>query len=388
MTLARIVRPLAAALLVLSLLPSTSSAQAGRYDSFYVFGDSLADIGNVWLTSKALRVNPAPPPSESPNLTYFNGRFSNGPVAFEYLWQQLSGRAPGTSGALVPYMAAPLVKSPGAVNFAFGGTGTPVLDQTPGGLYAPGLLGQVELFRLSLQGKKPSKKALYAIVTGANDYRDDAFNEPMDPREVTANIGKAVERLYAIGARDILVLTLPNLGCLPYVPPYINAEMQPESECIAPAPPTVPGAPLRPSQLTAVHNAALVGTLNQLKASGRLSGATVRVVDVNRVFDGLRTAIGDAPQGPVGVPLWSLPALDIYLPLLPVPPTAAGPVPGSACLFVTPALCTDVPAFSLGPNAVIDPALPGFELLFWDVVHPTTFAHRQLATALYAALAQ
>ncbi|MBA2353253.1 MAG: hypothetical protein H0V80_01150, partial [Acidobacteria bacterium] len=129
MTLVRLLRPLPAVLLLVSLLAPSAAAQSPTYDSFYVFGDSLADNGNVWLTSKLLHVTPAPPPSQSPNRTYFDGRFSNGPVAFEYLWERVRKRG---APALVPYISSPVLGHKSAVNFAFGGTGTPLLDQTPG----------------------------------------------------------------------------------------------------------------------------------------------------------------------------------------------------------------------------------------------------------------
>src|SRR5262249_8587531 len=229
----KFVRTVLALLLTLATLPLTISADGPRFDSFYAFGDSLADIGNVLLASKALRVDPAPPPSTSPHRTYFDGRFSNGPVGFEYLWQLISGQAPGSPKALKPFLAAPILGATGAVNFAFGGTGTAFIDQTPGGLFAPGLKGQVELFRVALHGRRPSKRALYAIVTGANDYRDDPFNVPMDPNEVIRNIADAVTTLYQLGARDIMVLNLPDLGLIP-----ANA-----------------GNPGPASQLSALHNA-------------------------------------------------------------------------------------------------------------------------------------
>ena len=82
-------------------------------------------------------------------------------------------------------------------------------------MWAPGLKGQVELFRLALLGRKPSSRSLYVIATGANDYRDDPFNVPMDPEEVARNIEEAIGSLYKIGARDVMVLNLPDLGKIP-----------------------------------------------------------------------------------------------------------------------------------------------------------------------------
>lgn len=359
MTQARFFRSLAVALLSVSLLPSAASAQVGTFDAFYVFGDSLADNGNVWLTSKLLGIEPAPPPSESPNLTYFQGRFSNGPVAFEYLWNRLRQ---GTSvGPLRPYLATAF--KPGgnpAVNFAFGGTGTPLLDQTPGGLWAPGLLGQVELFSVSLGGRKPSRNALYAIVSGANDYGTDPYNRPMSPATVVANIISAVKRLHKLGARDILVLTLPNLGCTP--------SAGAPASCIDDALPPADGVPDNPSELSALHNALLAAELARLNL-----GPRVRLVDVNVVFASLRQALG---------PAWPLPAIDVLIPT-PIALPDGTLAPMSACLFVNPALCTDVPAWSRQADGTF--ATP-FPLLFWDIVHPTTDAHRALGDYLYAAL--
>ena len=204
------------ALLSLFLFPSLAAAQAPQYDCFFVFGDSLADNGNVLIQSRALRANPPVPPSTSPHRTYFEGRFSNGYVGFEYLWESLTGNAPGSRYALKPFLAAPLIQPRAcAVNFAFGGTGTPYLDQTPGGMWSPGLKGQVELFRLALLGKKPPPRSLYAIATGANDYRADQFNNPMHPADVVRNIEEAVVSLYKLGARDVMVVNLPDLGKVP-----------------------------------------------------------------------------------------------------------------------------------------------------------------------------
>lgn len=360
MTLAKTLKPLLAATMMVSLLAAPAAAQEGAYEQFFTFGDSLADSGNVWLASKLLGVSPAPPPSETPNRAYFDGRFSNGPIAFEYLWNRL--RTGTTSGPLRPYIMSPIVPSRGAVNYAFGGTGTPLLDQTPGGLHAPGLLGQVELFRLGLAGRRPSKRALYAIVTGANDYRVDQYNPaPTDPQVVIANIVTALRRLHALGARDILVLSLPNLGCLPYS----------TTPCDDNPPPPAPGVPPTPSQLTAYHNGLLAAAIAGL----RLPAARIRYVDVNPAFAELRNAV-PTPPGLV-------PGIDLLFPAPLFIDQNGVPVPTSACLFVDPALCPQVPEDVLGPDAQ---TIAGLPLVFWDIVHPTTYAHRKLADVLFAHL--
>lgn len=339
MTTVRFTRALAAAALTIGGLGAASPATAGprtpQHDHLYVFGDSLADTGNVFLLSRWIGVDPAPPPSESPHKTYFQGRFSNGPVAFEYLWQLLSGNAPGSAGGLVPVSAGPDLSRAAAVNFAFGGTGTPFIDRTPGGLYAPGLKGQVALFGAALRDK-PSKRALYAVVTGANDYRSDQFNQPMAPEVVVGNIVDAVTSLYAVGARDVVVLNMPDLGLLPGS--------------------GGPGSPA--SLLSAYHNALLKERLDALAA--RYKGLHIVHIDINAIFLELRAQM-DA----------TTPALDVLFPPELFPPGFTM----SVCLFFNPVTCADVPTFDMHGA-----------YLFWDIIHPTTDVHRIVGQRVYDAL--
>src|SRR5688572_10054977 len=116
-----------AALLLRIVLPSIASAQMPHFDSLYVFGDSLADNGNVLIQSEFLGAQPPVPPRP----TYFNGRFSNGYVGFEYLWQILTNKPLEGPEALRPFLASPFARG-AAINFAYGGTGTAFVDQTPG----------------------------------------------------------------------------------------------------------------------------------------------------------------------------------------------------------------------------------------------------------------
>jgi phospholipase/lecithinase/hemolysin len=323
---------LIATVAIACLLPTSAPAQVPRFDSFYVFGDSLADNGNLFILSKLLKIEPAIPPSEHPYQTYFDGRFSNGYIEFEYLWHRLSGYEPGSVRGLTPFLGSFHLHTT-AVDFAFGGTGTPYLDQTPGGNWAPGLKGQVELFRASLRGKKPSKHALYAIATGPNDYRNDPFNVPMPPAEVVRNIVDSIEKLYWLGARHVMVLDLPDLGLIP-----ANA-----------------GDPEPASQISALHNLMLADALNDLQAE--LPALHLVQVKLDPLFKDLLLRLES-----------QVPALAVF-----APPGAA------ACLFINPALCQDV-----SPNLFNRLDL-GF--LFWDVVHPTTEAHHILADYLYEQLA-
>lgn len=322
----------AAFLLVVAILPERIAAQPKHFsfESFFVFGDSLADIGNTFIGSAAVG-------QPLPTGTYFNRRFTNGPVAFEYLWQLLSGNAPGTPGALRAFLQAPQLGATGSVNFAFGGTGTPYVDLTPDGVLAPGALGQVELFRLALKGRRPPKRALYAVVTGANDYSIHPFNEPMDPADSVANIAQAVARLYELGARDIAVLNLPDLGLVP-----ANA-----------------GNPGAATALSMLHNTLLANALNALAASRpNLNLVQIRFEDVFPLLPPTMDVV--------------TPALDVLFPPGSLPPPYPADFRMSACLFIDPDTCLPVPTFDVGD-----------QYAFWDIVHPTTAAHRVLGQHVY-----
>jgi phospholipase/lecithinase/hemolysin len=195
-------------------------------------------------------------------------------------------------------------------------------------MYAPGLKGQVELFRLALRGRAPSAGALYLIATGANDYRDDQYNVPLQADVVVSNIGFALRRLYQLGARTLLVAGLPDLGRLPFADPAA-------------------------SELTDVHNTLLRTEIATLSA--QMPDARFIFVDINDAFRRLPPEMNP-----------TIPALAVYGSQLPTPD------PGlMTCLFTAPSTCRNVP-MEVGA---------GFA--FWDIVHPTTAAHQVLGALLF-----
>jgi phospholipase/lecithinase/hemolysin len=157
-----------AVLLVLMLAASTGRS----FTALYVFGDSLSDTGN----------NPAPAPS------YFNGRYSNGPLWVEYLSADLG----------LTYIPSN--------NFAISGSTTADLASEIADVTASTNLSS----------------ALFTVLSGGNDFLDDAFalgtNEIGWNTAVTAivsNLTNAVTGLFAAGAREIIVGNLPNMGQTP-----------------------------------------------------------------------------------------------------------------------------------------------------------------------------
>jgi phospholipase/lecithinase/hemolysin len=184
------------AFLLALLLPLR--ATAATYSKIYVFGDSLSDTGNAFNATRALRGtgSPAPP--------YADGRFSNGSLWVDYLAQDL-GLAPVPYTQVVTENAA----SNEGINFAFGGATT---RTAPAGA-PPDLQQQVRFFTsLMPAGETADPNALYLIWIGSNDYLQGIASDADRPLE---NLSAAINTLIQSGARQILVVNLPNLGLLP-----------------------------------------------------------------------------------------------------------------------------------------------------------------------------
>jgi phospholipase/lecithinase/hemolysin len=169
--------------------------QAGSIDAIDAFGDSLSDVGNVFLATSG--AEPASP--------YFNGQFSNGNV-----WVQ--GLATGLGLApLTPSLA-------GGTDYAVGDAQTGTTLYNTGGV-ADLLTGQLPAFELANPGGA-DPNALYTIWIGANDLNAipgtaTPGNVATDIGEIVGNIDTAINTLASLGAKNFLVVTVPDLGKTP-----------------------------------------------------------------------------------------------------------------------------------------------------------------------------
>jgi len=313
-------------LVVLALAPAfiwPSAARASTLDftALYFFGDSLSDTGNVAIgTAGAI-----PPPT-----TYAGGEFSNGPIWADYLAGHLGFAAP------TPFLASPFGPS---VSFAFGGSGTGLEQTNPAGGTVPGLLGQVGAFNDIFGGAggapvpgTADPDALYVIWAGANDFLLAGAPPPAagftpDPSITSANIGDAIGGLHAAGAKNFLILNLPDLGATPMGS-------------------VIPGI----SGATTAHNAELDAVL---------AGLAATLVDLELFFFDVHALVADILADPLAFGF----------------PFGGAPGPGLDSLFG--GLCEDLSADFAGAGA-------GY--FFWDIIHPTTAAHSLIADGAFAAL--
>ncbi|MEX0271656.1 SGNH/GDSL hydrolase family protein [Leptolyngbyaceae cyanobacterium UHCC 1019] len=260
-------------------------AEAIGFTNLYVFGDSLSDTGNLYRATGNL----IPPPP------YFNGRLSNGPLWVEYLAPKLN-----------------LTYTP-QTNFAFAGATTGTLNTTlPGGV--PGLQQEVNLFTTLNPVADPT--ALYIVWSGANDYLGGKQQNPAIP---VSNLSTAIQSLAGVGAKNIVVANLPDLGKLPgtIANPQASAGL---------------------TALSGAHNSFLAQTLSLLSPSLSPSGVNLIPLDVNALFN-------DALTNPAKYGFTNTTESCIS------PPPLLNP-------GVVPTVCSN-------PR----------EYVFWDDIHPTTATH-------------
>ena len=216
-------RRLMRCLLACSMLGVAHDAAAGlaQLTNLFVFGDSLSDGGNSGLRTQEYTGNPAavfPPPP------YFNGQYSNGPVAAQYLWNAYN---PGA--AFAPSLA-------GGTNYAIGGatTGTAnfntVNPSVPGALQPAfadrGTAWQLAQFGAAAPAFDPAS-SLFMVWLFPNDVFWASATGTL-PGQVPgapgganvvangiANISATIQALTLAGARHFLVPNMPDLSMTP-----------------------------------------------------------------------------------------------------------------------------------------------------------------------------
>jgi phospholipase/lecithinase/hemolysin len=217
----------AVALLLSVAVPTSANAALQQLSNLFVFSDSLSDGGNSGLLSQAATggtVTFPPPP-------YYNGQYSNGPVAVEYLWNTYN---PGDTSfrPSVPGVSNP----PGGTNYAIGGATTGLESFNSVNPNVPAALQPVYA-----QKSNDWQLATFAAQSPVFDPATSLFVVWLFPNDVfyadttgtlpgtvpgsagganlisngVANIVATVQTLAAAGAQHFLVPNMPDLGETP-----------------------------------------------------------------------------------------------------------------------------------------------------------------------------
>jgi phospholipase/lecithinase/hemolysin len=291
------------ALPIAVLITLPKAADAASFSKLYAFGDSLSDNGNVFAAT-GRQFPPFP----------YQQRFSNGPVWVEYLASKLN-----------------LSLS----DFAFGGATTGSQNTIE---LVPNAPSQFPALQQEIQGftanpQNADQNGLYVLWAGANDYlpTESKFFTPFqEPSTTVGNISAAVTSLFNFGARNFLVVNLPDLGKLPLTR-GINQQLPGTSDFF--------------DNLTKVHNTSLATTLADLDKS--LKDINLISFDVNSAF----TTVLNNP-GQFGFTDTT-----------------------NSCFQRSPlSLC------SFNPNEQN-------KFFFWDDIHPTTATHKVIGDFAFETIA-
>ena len=195
----------------------------------FVIGDSLVDAGNVlglaeWYDDLPFQSLPEGAPT--PDLGYFDGRFSNGYTFADLVANKAIGVV---TDPIFPYHfedpwlgvpIAPFAGDPSGnnSNFAYGGSHIRNGEEA-----VPDLDGQTDALRDALDNKIPST-ALILVTTGGNDVRDLAptGTDPVPQAQAYAELWECatqlrdeLKQLINDGARNICITGIADVGLIP-----------------------------------------------------------------------------------------------------------------------------------------------------------------------------
>lgn len=213
-----------------------SAANATPIKHIVILGDSLSDNGNLY---RILKVIPKSPP-------YFEGRFSNGPTWAERLGAYFYNKS---------YIDT--------TNYALGGATSILHSPAYDSFLAPiTITGEVYDYLLhSLFNEKSD--TLYFVWIGANDYLYE-----MDPdydtisTNVVNNISWTITTLISQGAKNFVIMNLPDLSLTPYAK---------DNDIVS-----------RLHVVTMMHNSKLNDAVKQLKFTN--PDAKILLVDIDSIF--------------------------------------------------------------------------------------------------------
>jgi phospholipase/lecithinase/hemolysin len=300
-----------------------SFASAQTIQKIVFFGDSLSDSGNNYIfTGQSTR---QPFPLESTYSYDIGGHhYSNGAT-----WAEEVSSALHILNSGKPSLRHPGVFTNYAVGEARSRPGSPIFPNFD-------LTTQVDDFLADFGGKAPAQ-TLFVIWIGGTDIQDALNALSVDPSGATstviledalAAIGTNIATLYGAGAREFLIVSVPDLGKTPLAR-YLGTHENPL-------------IPLLASQLTGEFDLGLEAGTAPL--AGLPGMKYFQFFDVNALLDQVVASPG------------SFGLTDV--------------VDSCTVPFVTAhAICTD----------------PG-SYLFWDGTHPTTAGHAIVASAVLSLL--
>ncbi|QIB68772.1 SGNH/GDSL hydrolase family protein [Aminipila butyrica] len=187
---------------------TSNPEEKASISQIFAFGDSFSDNGGSLKVSTEVMNLPTPItgasilPCDPQSDLYWEGRWSNGKTAVEYLASELDVKL---------------------TNYAVGGakSGKDNYYDWLNSYKKTGVLSQIDWFKSSLKNGKADSDALYFIFVSANDYFYHMdYNTPDSIKELSAqtvkNINTAVTTLSKLGAKKFMLVSCVDLSIEPW----------------------------------------------------------------------------------------------------------------------------------------------------------------------------
>ncbi|CAN6441411.1 unnamed protein product [Victoria cruziana] len=256
-------------IILCSFLPCLSREQRSNVTAMFVFGSSLVDNGNNnYVRNSTARADYLPYGIDFPCGP--SGRFSNGNNPVDVLGRLLN------LPHLLPVFYDPRIKGRRimrGVNYASGGSG--ILDETgsiSGGVIT--LKQQIDNFeRTTLPELKARlgssrregrffSKSIFVLGTGGNDYLLNYFQSNISAQYslpdftslLIQSLSVKLKRLYDLGARKFVLMSVQAIGCVPAVMMRVNTD----GSCVEPV-----------NQAALLFNQWLMSSMGKIKAEMR-----------------------------------------------------------------------------------------------------------------------
>ncbi|MCL7042219.1 hypothetical protein MKW94_006862 [Papaver nudicaule] len=278
---------------VLLYLTSISS-DAKKVPRFFIFGDSLVDVGNNNYLGTIAKSNVEPYGIDfTPSGGKPTGRFCNGKTVLDFAVDEFGGTCyPPPSLSLSPDDDGTLC----GVNYASSGAG--ILNET-GAIFLEriDMDAQLDSYANTRQnlisnrgGEKATellRNAVFPIVIGSNDFIDNFLTPvigsqkyvPQDVfiAQVIDRHQRQLTRLYNLDARFIIIWNVPPIGCMP-----VERKVNPQygGKCVDSA-----------NEVVSDYNKKLKDMISDLRSN--LSEVTLLYVDMYYVLSGLLRHMSD-----------------------------------------------------------------------------------------------
>lgn len=210
------------------LLQHSTTASAPPITAIYVFGDSTVDPGNNNFLPATFKANHYPYGIDFPGRVP-TGRFCDGLIAPDFMAGSL-----GLKEAIPPYLDPAVTDRDllTGVSFASGGSGlddltlkvTRALDLTTQIGYFKEAVNRIERTVGREKATWTVQNAMFLVSVGTNDMVINYFDLPTRALQYSPSgysdfllyrLRSTIQLLYNVGAKRIVVVGLPPVGCLP-----------------------------------------------------------------------------------------------------------------------------------------------------------------------------